>query len=727
MYYARTDGTADQANWQLLKEHLQNVADMAAQFASTFGGQEYAYRAGLLHDLGKYSSEFQRRLKGSKEQVDHSTAGAQEAVNTYQTKGIILAYLIAGHHAGLVDYGGVAACDPSCLSVRLSKERIRDYQAYHHDLPEPPPFVQKTLPITLPQGSAGLSIAQFIRMLYSCLIDADRLDSQRFTDQESYARRQGYPTLQEMLVRLERYLAAKTAEAEPTLVNTIRAKIQSACSEKAALPPGLFTLTVPTGGAKTLSSLLFALRHALRHDLHRVVYVIPFTSIIEQNAKDFRKAVGDEAVLEHHSNLRYPDEDEDGWSPESERLKLATENWDAPLIVTTNVQFFESLFASRSSRCRKLHNLAGSVIILDEAQMLPLDYLRPCLAALCDLVRNYGTTVVFCTATQPALNALLPSNSQPVELAPEPMELYTALKRVQVVKIGILTDEEVAAKLQTHSRALCIVNTRQHARRIYEHLRSAAPDDCFHLSARMYPKHRSLVLDEIRARLHEKRPCRVVSTQLIEAGVNVDFPVVYRAQTGIDSLAQAAGRCNREGRLGREGRVYLFTPEKHGLPKGWFKKTASIGDMVLRDYDDPLSMAAVQRYFELLYDMGTDLDSKGIMAALEEQYRNLAFPFRTVADKFQIIDELTDTVIIPDDDDSRRLIAEFGPWSDLTDYGRKLQPYMVQVYHPEFQQLYRSGALGDLHGLFFYLRDEGLYDRQLGLTVNQEEVDKYII
>ncbi|HHW92711.1 MAG TPA: CRISPR-associated endonuclease Cas3'', partial [Firmicutes bacterium] len=525
-FYAHTDGSMNRKDWQLLRDHLSGVAHRAAGYAKDFQAGQLAFAAGLLHDLGKYSLEFQQRLQGEHIRVDHSTAGAQEAEKYYgKALGRILAYVVAGHHAGLNDYGSLAA--ESSLAARLNKGSIPDYQAYRKELLKWPDLGSFRLPIKPFPGQQGFSLAFFIRMLYSCLVDADFLDTEEYCQPEKGAARGKYPSPDQMLQKLEQYLQQLLASALDTPINRERAAILDQCREKANFPPGFFTLTVPTGGGKTLSSLAFALGHAVRHRLERVIYVIPFTSIIEQNAKVFREAVGEEAVLEHHSNFQYPEQEDEDWTTPAAKLRLAAENWDAPLVVTTNVQFFESLFANRAARCRKLHNIARSVVILDEAQMIPTDYLHPCLAALVELVRHYEASVVICTATQPALEGLLPRGIKPVELAPDPMRLYETFKRVRVIFLGEMNDEDLAARIKDLSQVLCIVNTRKHAWELFRKIRDL--QGSYHLSALMCPVHRSAVLGEIRQRLETGEACRVVSTQLIEAGVDVDFPVVFRA------------------------------------------------------------------------------------------------------------------------------------------------------------------------------------------------------
>lgn len=711
LYYAHSIPGVDSSRWHLLRDHLAATGELTAQFASVLRAAELGKAAGLLHDIGKYPEPFQQRLFGAAIAVDHSTAGAQEAVRLYgDAFGRILAYIIAGHHAGLPDFGSRA--DDGSLAARLAKD-VPDYSAYKDEIgPLLPRTLSGKLPIKPNPQVPGFSVQFFIRMLFSCLVDADFLDTEAALSPGKAAARQSGESLSELRDRLERYVQAAFGNAEPTPVNQLRAAILETCRKVASESPGLYTLTVPTGGGKTLSSLMFALHHAVAHNLRRVIYVIPFTSIIEQNADVFRRAVGHENVLEHHSNFSFPAEDDE--SPADYRLRLAQENWDAPIVVTTNVQFFESLFSHKPGRCRKLHNIAGSVVILDEAQMIPTSYLKPCLWALYELVENYNVTVVLCTATQPSINRLLPKTVPAREIAPDPRRLYEAFRRVRVQWLGDKDDETLARTLAGHHQVLCIVNTRNHAAELFDRVRGRGT---FHLSARMYPAHRSQKLAQIRAALVSGEPCRVVSTQLIEAGVDLDFPVVYRAVAGVDSIAQAAGRCNREGRR-PEGHVFVFRPEPRQMPKGWFQRTAAVTGMVLRDHDDLLSLDAVDAYFRLLYEFeGERLDEHHIICRFQERAAQLAFPFREVGETFQIIDSPMTPVVVPRDDECVQLLAQARRQGASLEVSRRLQRFIVQVYQHELRELMQLGAVELVAEQYTVLRDLSLYDEELGLTL----------
>ncbi|QSZ68075.1 CRISPR-associated helicase Cas3' [Methanofollis aquaemaris] len=719
-YYAHTTNNPDKSDWQPLRDHLIHVADLASTFAEDFSAGEFAYAGGLLHDLGKYSPEFQRRLEGTPIGVDHSTAGAREARSRYHpAHSRILEYIITGHHGGLLNYGN----SESGLEERLLKSYLPDYSAYRDEVSVPDLNGARVAAQPL-QNTIGFTFSFYTRMLYSCLVDADSLDTEAFTSPEKSGLRGRYDPFELLSKKFEDHMNTVQARAEESAINRYRRSILEQCRKKATFPPGMFTLTVPTGGGKTLSSMAFALDHLKQNDLKRIFYVIPYTSIIEQNARVFRNIFGGQNVLEHHSNFDpakvLPEED----ASTEETLRLSSENWDMPIVVTTNVQFFESLFSSKRSRCRKLHNLAKSVIILDEAQMLPTEYLRPCLAALSELVGNYGSTVVICTATQPKLGELLDERLNPVEITDSPEELYEAFRRVQVRNLGDLDDVALSDRLRAHRQVLCIVNTRNHAKKLYDALKDSGA--CYHLSARMCPAHRSAVLDEIKKQLKAGVECRVISTQLIEAGVDIDFPVVYRAMSGVDSIAQASGRCNREGNL-EFGEVYLFrSTEPHGRATSWQRRVAEIGEMTLETTDDPLSLPAVADYFRKLYFYEGDdgLDRKKILLSLEDE-GNLRFPFEDVDAAFRIIEAGTKEVIVPYDKNAESVIQELKGTSCPWKVARKLQPYTVSVYAQEFRALEEAGALESIGGQYYVLKDKERYSEKTGLENSYQKIYTY--
>jgi len=712
-YYAHSLGGEPPEKWQPLEEHLKNVAEMARSFAESFGAGDWGYLAGLWHDLGKYSEAFQQRLGAAEGtdahietkpgRVDHSTAGAQHAFNLLKDKGKILAYAIAGHHAGIPNG---KANESSDITNRL-KKTVYDYFAFQDNLINVPTTLND-LPFTLNKKRFGFQLSFFIRMVFSCLVDADFLDTEAFIDSDKSLWRKGYPDLSEMDNRLTSALNNLTASANDTPINKHRAIILRNCLDAAESPQGLFSLTVPTGGGKTLSSLAFAMKHALKHGLERIIYVIPYTSIIEQNAAVFRDILGEDVMLEHHSNFEPEEEDH--------RSRLAAENWDAPLIVTTNVQFFESLYSCRSSRCRKAHNIAKSVVILDEAQMLPVPLLRPCMEVLRELSSAYKATIVLCTATQPAFstNEHFKDGLDGVqEIIPDPAKLYNLFKRIHIEILPELSDADLADRLNIHSQVLCIVNTRKHARLVFESIRHQ--EDCYHLSALMCPAHRTKKFKVIRRALSSGLPCRVVSTQLIEAGVDIDFPVVYRCAAGIDSIAQAAGRCNREGKLSEGGKVKVFL-SKTGLPTGHFRRAAETAQTVMRHHDDLLSLEAVEEYFRNLYWMnGEKLDEHHILDDLNEGKIKGDFPFRVVDEKFRIIKDAMEPIIIPWNKDAEKIIQGLRYAIYPASFARKAQRFTVQVPPRVLSSLEHAGSVERLNDHYCMLINMDLYSDDLGL------------
>jgi CRISPR-associated endonuclease/helicase Cas3 len=727
--FAHSTGRTDGSDWHSLKEHLHQAAELAKGRATKFGADGWGHLAGLLHDLGKYSNAFQQRLHGSGRTVDHSSAGAIEAQKRWPRLSRPLQFVVAGHHAGLADGTEEVTSSRTPLDARL-RVVPEDYAPFCNEIELPTALPRLALrPHTDWRGRAdrvGFQCAFFIRMLFSCLVDADYLDTEWFYErvERRPSRRPAPLLLADLKSRLDTHLADLAGNAPDTPVNCERSRILAACRQEARHAPGLFTLTVPTGGGKTLASLAFALEHALAHGRDRVIYVIPYTSIIEQNAAVFREALGEEAVLEHHSAFV----DDPKAAPESkEKLRRVMENWDAAVVVTTAVQFFESLFADRPSRCRKLHNIARSVVILDEAQTLPLPLLRPCVAALDELARNYGTSIVLCTATQPALNESDDPQTSFTgglrgvrEIVPEPKRLYQALKRVAVQSIGELDDAALAVRLLAHAQVLCIVNIRVHARELFEKIGGEA--GCYHLSALMCPKHRSERLAEIRRALAAGRRCIVVSTSLVEAGVDLDFPVVYRAEAGLDQIAQAAGRCNREGRL-EQGQVFVFRARRPE-PKGEMDRRAKAAAGIFRRHPvDPLALEAIESFFrEVYWSEGNDgLDKKQILARLEERKGDLLFPFESIARDFKLIEDGMLPVLIRFDDEARRLLEELKTTERIGEVARRLQPYVVQIYPGQFARLRASAVVQPVaeHRFgeqFCVLVNESLYRADVGLS-----------
>lgn len=693
-FFAHSLQGRPESDWEDLETHLRQVADLAAGFASPFGASEWARLAGLWHDLGKFRPEFQARLRGSGESVEHAGAGAVLAFDQDRASGLPLAFAIAGHHAGLADLRTSPEGGTRPLVERLANNK----KALNEIRSIIPPGLAALKPPPLPAHLRDFrGLEMWTRFLFSCLVDADYLATEGFYSPGARAAaRQGLepiPVLRARLdTHLDRFASNIPEDRRDSEVNRRRAEVLAACREAAASPPGLFSLTVPTGGGKTLSSMAFALAHAERHGLQRVVVAIPFTSIIEQNAAVYRGALGTANVIEHHSALDPLAAEKIDREAEIRR-RLATENWDAPVIVTTNVQLFESLFAASPSRCRKLHNLAGSVILLDEAQNLPVEFLLPVLDALRELTTRYGCTVVLMTATQPALGKRdsLPQGLEGIcEIVPAPDDLARSLSRVRVTwprpDDSPIPYAELAQRLSAHERVLAIVHRRRDARLLAELLPA---ENRFHLSALMCPAHRSVVLAKIYALLKSDAPCRLVATQLIEAGVDVDFPVVYRCLGGLDSLAQAAGRCNREGRLHGKGEVVFFRAET-SPPPGLPQRGLEIVEELLAqegalDLDVP---AVYERYFQQLYFLSNP-DPKGI------QPLRGTLSFASIARAFHLIDTPNVPIIVPWGEVGERL-------ADLRRHGpdrmrlRALQPFVVNLLPWDVSKLRNAGALEEI-------------------------------
>ena len=714
-YYAHVRESAnDNKEYQTVAQHLTGTAELCRGFAAAFGASADGELTGLAHDIGKCTDAFQDRLLNDGPIVDHATAGAMACAmrgNRYASA------CVAGHHGGLLDFGNVrtARKDDGTFYGRLLKGRDEQYleRCGESGVALPPPTVSAAQKLTPLQASF------WTRMLYSCLVDADFLDTEQFMSGERG--RGGYDDIPTLLARLQAYI--EPWQQPKTELNRLRCEILNTCIKAGSKPKGIYTLTVPTGGGKTVASLAFALRHAVEHGMQRVIYVIPYTSIIDQNAQVFRDILGSGNVLEHHSGVQF--DLSDGAPVEGVRKALATENWDMPVVVTTAVQLFESVYAARSSQCRKLHNLANSVIIFDEAQMLPLPHLRPCVAAMASLAEQFHSTVVLCTATQPSLDDLLRTYapSCPVtELCPQTAALYDRFRRVTFRQAGTLTDEALAEQLSEQRQVLCIVNSRKAAQSLYALL---PQEGSYHLSTLMVPAQRQALLGEIRERLRRDEPCRVVSTSLIEAGVDVDFPAVCRELAGLDSVMQAAGRCNREGkRPAEESIVTIF--ERTELPPPLFQTAIGAAREALSEDRDPAALETMARYFHSLRDLtGDALDKQGVIKAFTQGIEGCEFPFRTVAEKFHLIDRNTYTVYIPYGEGAA-LLQRLRDGECSKELYRKLGRYAVSVYDKHFQALYHAGALltardvPTLDGDSAILTDLTLYSETMGLSLEPE-------
>lgn len=738
MFFAHSTSSADKSDWETLFAHAEAVARTAKKNAGSFA-PELGEITGWLHDLGKMKLRFQMRLSDSSVIEPHSAEGARHIYERQPgALSAILAQVILGHHAGLPDGGGTGRL----LRTRLEEaENLRPPKDW--SVPEIT-MAPAALAGLKPKGSHWNYALTFLgRMVFSALVDADRSETRAFYDRvENREEPAAAPIdLAVLRDRLDAYMARQKGNGH---VNDLRRHVHAHARAKAPEPPGLFSLTVPTGGGKTLTALGFALDHAIRHGLKRVVFVIPYTSVVEQTAEVFREVLGDpdgKLVLEHHSafdweNVRGDDE--------LASLKTAAERWDRPVIVTTAVQFLESLHAARPSRCRKLHRLAEAVVILDEAQTLPRHLLRPSLAAIKELTRGYRSSVIFCTATQPALlkddtdgfphpEGLDTEGPRALrELAPDPPRLYESLRRVRVEFAGPMDNVALASELAGSSGGLAILNNRRHARALYDTIRHL-PGAC-HLSTNMTARHRRAVLAEVKARLKAGEPVRLVSTSLIEAGVDISFPVVFRSLAGIDSIAQAAGRCNRNAELPDLGRVVVFEPEPgekgEFSPPEELRQLAGVARQVLlRHHTDPLSLGAVRDYFrQVFWNSAHAMDAGKVDGQKFEILRSIAvagpqgMPYDSIARAFRMIPEGALPVVMLGGDwglpEAERRDLDF-----VTSAGaiaRRLQSYQVQVPDHSRRKMLAAGVLtllrpAEFGEQFLLLNQPELYDAQTGL------------
>lgn len=714
---------ADDGRVQPLIEHLWGVSDLTGRFADAFGEGGMGKLVGLYHDVGKYSQEFQDYIRaGGGQKVDHSSAGMQELMAERKKELIAAAFCVAGHHGGLPDGGTKVDAPDSGTLMGRCKKKLCDYSAYREEWRAPTfesSFLQKAA------QTSKFSFMFYARMLFSCLVDADFLDTEKFMRGET--ERGAFASVETLREKLDAHI--KQNYMNPVSeINKRRTKILRECIAAGdERDDSLQSLTVPTGGGKTIASLAFALHHAVRMGKRRIIYVIPYTSIIEQTAAVFRGILGEESVVEHHMQAEYDDADES-----MNRKRLATENWDAPIIVTTNVQFFESLFANRTSRCRKLHNIVNSVVIFDEAQMIHVEFLRPCMEAVKELTEHYHCTALLCTATQPSLDKFFPKEIR--EICSDVTGNYDFFRRVRIsILPEKISQEGLAACLMEERQVLCIVNTKREARELFEKLSGVGN---WHLSTNLYPEHRKRQLDAIRHALRNGEPCRVVATSLIEAGVDVDFPCVYRQLAGLDSIVQAAGRCNREGkRAQEESTVYVFDFEKV-VKNTSIAQNRSIAEMVYQDdmfAGDLGAPDAIRRYFSLLHDVkesgiSSGLDAHGILDCVEEEN----FPFAEIAKRFVLIEDATCPVLIPKEEKaaeiadalrsgyiSRSLLRQAGKYCVNVRYGKEFAPLETMLRNGKIEMLGETGT-------FYVLSDMALYDSLIGLMDNIEEGEAII-
>ena len=718
LYQDKTDG-----HWviQFNEEHTAGVAERASCFASEFGMASWGRLLGLLHDKGKESYAFQQHIRKESGYAPdtkvvgdycHAYVGGVIARKLYgKSFDNFLANQIASHHTGLHDSDELdkdlnkvlpQEIDNCVEKIKLDRLTVNiTYNDFHH----------------------------LARLLYSCLVDADFLDTESFMDKESSALRNNKANLSTLLPMLERHLKDLKKNAKDTEVNRIRNQVQEQCSKMSEASIDFYSLTVPTGGGKTLSSLLWAMKHAIHNGQKRIIIAIPYTSIIMQTAATLRNIFGEENVLEHHSNV-----DPEAINDEimQEKLKLATENWDYPIIVTTNVQLFESMFSNKPSKCRKLHNIVNSVIILDEVQTLPMDYLQPIVDSLKTYNKLFNVSMLLTTASQPVLSGLIEGCNPKAsfkgienitEIIPESFMLHDKLKRVELqFDNDGKTYNEVATMLCQHKKVLCIVNTRKDAKELYERL----PQEgiTLHLSKNMCPAHISETIKLMKTALKDdsNEIIRVVSTQLVEAGVDIDFPVVYRQEAGLDSVLQAAGRCNREGK-NDISTTYIFSLSKeHNLPKGHIQD-ANNARLNMQDYVDWFSPEAMASYFKQLYCRRETFDKKDIKHYL---YNVKDLYFATAAKEFQLIEDTGKNVIVcwKDSMELVQQLLQFGPSYSLI---KKLSKYSVNIYKNDFDTLCSMGVISEKVEGFYVIEYKEQYDEHIGLRMDNNWTNTSLI
>jgi len=745
----------------LVRCHLQDVANRAAEYASAFDASAEAKLAALLHDLGKYGDLFQKRLKGEKHPIDHCSAGAWAALTRCGLHGVASALAIQGHHIGLQR----ADCD-SLRELDIKKLVERPPHEFRLSEPNLEVLLQRFNAdgLKLPEVSSSLydcntresmlaAAMLDVRMLFSALVDADFIETEAHFNAApdgSKGYREPGPPLQDdrvfpLLLSYLNELAANSS-ASPE-VNKLRSDLLAACLEAATSAQSIFTLTAPTGAGKTLSMLAFALGHALKHGLRRIVTVIPYLSIIEQTVREYRKVFTphfqakylDQYILEDHSlaGTRGADQkgkgERDTESEAEQKRRLLAENWDAPIIVTTSVQFFESLFANRPSACRKLHRLAKSVILFDEVQTFPAQLAVPSLATLSRLVERYGATVVFATATQPAFGHLdqfvrkyCVRGWQPQEIAKPQLRLFERARRTQVAwpKLDERTSwAQLAEQLSKHDQALCVVNLKRHALLLFDELKKLQLDGLFHLSTNMCPAHRHDVLEKVRERLEKGESCRLISTQCVEAGVDVDFPVAFRALGPLDAIAQAAGRCNRNGRAAVRT-VNVFVPPREArppYPDFAYEQAAGACERLIGKYPagvDIHNPALFNEYYRYLYDVGGAAEpKKELMKAIGAQ------DFERVAREYRIIEKDGINVLVAYDRDVfRELCSEVRETGLRRTWIVRARPHTIGLFRPRRDEVVSRpleavplgrGVLSE--EWFIYLSEEH-YDPDKGLV-----------
>ena len=736
------------------------MAELAQSYAERITDDreigEIGYLLGLLHDLGKYQAGFQRYIRQqsgldptlSGWRTPHSPAGARYAYDLKHVGGNqlllkILSLCIGAHHRGLYDdsewRGQVVR---SSDTERAVADLVRGLQPEASQLEELLHKASLDKVATVWNELDEDDYQLLVRMLFSCLVDADFLDTERFmTPDKSLVRQSAKASpeemrkqLEEMRAQLEEYVSHFNREGR---INEARAAFLDQCRNHGRTAKRkIYSLTLPTGAGKTVSSMMWALEHAIAKGCERIIYVIPYTSIITQTAQTFRDIFGADQVLEHHSDVDIKERPDEAM----EYTKLMTENWDVPLIVTTNVQFFESLYAHRVSRCRKLHNICNSVVVFDEVQMFPPRLLNPILRVVESLHYAFRVEPLFCTATLPVFDEDILSDTnrighefffleEPIqEVVPYDAKLFAPFDKVRYHWDPLrLSTEELAERLTKHESFLCIVNSRNDAARLYTalHAQEKSGEGLIHLSRRMCSAHIQERIEEIRRRLKAGEPVRVVSTQLVEAGVDLDFPVVYRAMAGLDSVMQAAGRCNREGRMAEPGEVYIFS-----LTDG----TNALGEMswaqgALEDLLNRLAQQGapqreeIERYYKAFYNDVDCFDnkkdkevSKRLWGEDNDRCEELRFDYETASEYFKYIEDQSTAIVVPYGDAGKAIVKKLQNNIPLTrqEY-RQMNRLTISLYEKDCLTLGSSISVSE-SGIA-YLTNDKLYSSETGIQI----------
>lgn len=709
---------------QKLVEHLVNVANLCSNVVID-ELKPYAYIIGLLHDIGKYSNAFQRRIRGDDIAVEHSISGAKEVINIYNKNLVsyLMSYCIAGHHTGLPDGGSKSDLEEEgTLSGRLKRD-VEDFSSYKNELIIKKIDTNSFIEFFINKLEGRNDNYEFIekyaflvRYLFSCLTDADFIDTERFCN---YVDREIEVNFPKGLVKINNEISSKKCE---TKVQKSRGLLQSQAFSKVNEKADIYLLNMPTGSGKTFCSMKFALERLIRTKKKRIIYVIPYTSIIEQTAETFEKIFGNDIpILQHHSNYFYDgDLTESDEQTTKNKLKKATENWDAPLIITTNIQFFQSIYHYKGSKLRKLHNMADSIIVFDEIHLMPVDFLQPCLRAIGYITNLLNSEALFLTATMPNYKKLFDKyipNAKVVDLV-EDKSLFPEFNTSIYKYLGKCSLDSIIERASQYKSSLIIVNNRNVAKEMY----SRCMGNKYHLSTYMTNIDRSIVIKKIRNDLEKGIKITVISTSLIEAGVDLDFESVFRELAGLDSIIQSGGRCNREGESDK-GYVYIFEREDSSKRQSDLSLRSNVTRSIIKDNMNDngeiniSSSACIESYYEQIYEFNSKAIRDNSIANMCNHPENI--PFRTYAEKFNMIDSDTIAIVIDRDEESQKLIQDMKYGSKSAK--RKLQKYTATVYVWEFEKLYEKGVLDDYDTGVFCLTNTNYYKCDVGLQIDYEE------